>query len=664
MSHSILTYDPYLAPFEQDIDLRMENYEKKHRELLMHAPTLSDFANAHEYFGFHREGKGWVYREWAPAADELYLMGDMNGWHPTSLRATRLDGGVFEVRLEGENALYHGCNVKTAVVKDGRRAERIPAYATYVFQDSQTYLWCAKIVDEQPYEWKNDLFPPSKNPLIYECHVGMAQEKPAVGSYTEFRDNVLPRIKALGYNTIQIMAVMEHPYYGSFGYQVSSFFAASSRFGTPNELKSLIDTAHGMGISVLLDIVHSHACKNVGDGLNEFDMSDNQYFHSGPRGHHPAWDTKLFDYGKTEVLRFLLSNLKFWLTEYRFDGFRFDGVTSMIYHDHALGKAFTSYADYFSLNTDTEAVTYLQLANELIREVRPDALTIAEDMSAMPGMCLPIRSGGIGFDFRLAMGVPDMWIRLIKEVPDEFWNVGYLYYELTNRRPMERSIAYVESHDQALVGDKTVIFRLCDSEMYTAMEKSNPSHIIFRGISLHKMLRLLTATLGGEGYLNFMGNEFGHPEWIDFPREGNGWSHHYCRRQWHLADDDRLQYQYLLEFDRAMIRLIRESSLLAKPHRHVQTDENAQVLVYERGDMIFAFNFSPNNSYVDYRIQNLKAATYLPVLTTDDYCFGGHGRMAHDVQYKATRKKDGTSFAIYLPARTAIVLKKLPRAKK
>ncbi len=661
MSYKIFDYDPYLKPYADDIDQRMRNYRIKKREILGKNMSLLDFANAHQYFGFHKTEDGWIYREWAPGADNVYIMGDMNKWRPTELRLTPLENGVFEILLRGDNSLYDGCKVKTVIEKNGQLLERIPLYAKRVVQDPVTYVWSAEILDEPEYVWQTkDFVPEKKNILIYECHIGMAQDKEAVGSYIEFRDNILPRVRELGYNTIQIMAIMEHPYYGSFGYQVSSFYAASSRFGMPQDLKSLIDTAHSMGIAVLLDVIHSHAVKNVTEGINQFDGTDYQFFHVGSRGEHPAWDTKLFNYNKNEVIHFLLSNLKFWMTEYHFDGFRFDGVTSMIYHDHGLGVSFGGYDSYFSLNTDTEAITYLQLANELIRQVNPHAITIAEDMSAMPGMCLPIKDGGVGFDYRLSMGVPDMWIKLIKTQKDEQWNMRYLWHELTGRRPHEKYIGYVESHDQALVGDKTVIFRLCDAEMYTSMSKSTPSYIIDRGIALHKMLRLITLTLAGEGYLNFMGNEFGHPEWIDFPREGNGWSHKYCRRQWHLADDKKLKFEYLLEFDKAMIELAKKYNIFASKPVSCYIDEEKQVLVYERAGLVFAFNFSPDNSYEAYPLRNIKTGIYTPYLSTDEPRFGGYDRIAmSNIKYKTGRLFDGSlGFNIYLPARSAVCLKK------
>ena len=491
----ILKTDPYLVPFKKDIELRMELFEAKRKELLANNKNLLDFASGYDYFGIHKTENGWVYREWAPAAERMYFTGDFNNWNTESHPMTRLENGVFEIYLDGKNTLKAGQKIQAIVIFGGEMLRRIPTYATRVVQDPVTYVWCAEIENTfEEFAWTDVHFIPESTPFIYECHIGMSGEEGKVSTYKEFTKNILPRIKKAGYNTIQIMAVMEHPYYGSFGYQVSNFFAASSRYGTSKDLKRLINTAHKMGIAVLLDVVHSHAVKNTNEGLNEFDGTVYQFFHEGARGDHSAWGTKLFNYGKNEVLHFLLSNLKYWMKLFHFDGFRFDGVTSMLYHDHGLGSAFTGYDMYFSENTDVEAVTYLQLANELIHKINPNAITVAEDMSGMPGMCIPISKGGIGFDFRLSMGVPDLWIKTIKECADEEWDIIKLWYELTGRRPNEKNIGYAESHDQAIVGDKTIMFRLCDAEMYVGMQKFGANPIIDRGIALHKMIRLLTAS--------------------------------------------------------------------------------------------------------------------------------------------------------------------------
>ncbi len=661
MSYKIIKIDPYLKEHEADINLLMDSYYAKRAQLLGEDGNLVEFASGHHYFGIHKTPSGWVYREWAPAADAMYLTGDFNNWDLYSHPMNALEGGVFEIKLKGKNALKIGQKIQAVIIHNGETLRRIPTYATRVVQDEANRLWCAEVDDAafDDFNWTDSDFRPAKTPYIYECHIGMSSEDYKVSSYTEFKNNILPKIKDLGYNTIQIMAVMEHPYYGSFGYQVSNFFAASSRYGHPRGLKELINEAHRMGITVLLDVVHSHAVKNTNEGLYMFDGTEYQFFHAGGRGHHSAWDTKLFNYGKNEVLHFLLSNLRFWMEVYHFDGFRFDGVTSMLYHDHGLGSAFCNYGMYFSPNTDIEAITYLQLANELIHSINPKALTVAEDMSGMPGMCLKIKDGGIGFDFRLSMGVPDLWIKLIKEYSDENWDMNMLWYELIGRRPKEKNIGYCESHDQALVGDKTIMFRLCDAEMYTSMSKNSNSMIIDRGMALHKMIRLITSTLAGEGILNFMGNEFGHPEWIDFPREGNGWSYHYCRRQWSLADNEALRYGYLRDFDKAMLKLLKRDKILSKEPQSTWIHSGDKVIMYIKGEDVFTFNFNPTQSFEGYFVPVNEEGQYKAVLSTDAADFGGYSRVDTEYVYTAAPAPDGRiGFYCYLPARTAAVFKR------
>ena len=657
--YRLLELNPQLEPFAGDIDLRMFLYRATKNRILGKDQTLNDFANAHDYYGIHHVDGGWVYREWAPAAYQVYLTGEFNDWNQTSHPLKSLGNGDWELVMKGDKALWEGCKVKTVVDANMTRTEHIPLYARRVVQDPTTITFTAEVVDDKKvFNWTDKDFKGSDKLYIYEAHVGMAQEEGKVGTYREFADKTLPHIKKAGYNTIQLMAIMEHPYYGSFGYQVSNFFAASSWFGKPADLKYLVNKAHEMGIRVLLDVVHSHAVKNTAEGINMFDGTVYQFFHDGNKGDHPAWGTKCFDYGRTGVLHFLLSNLKFWMTEYHFDGFRFDGVTSMLYHDHGLGTDFNDNSKYFSYNTHTDAITYLQLANELIRQVNPNAVTIAEDMSGMPGMCLPIEDGGIGFNYRLGMGLPDMWIKTVKEKSDEDWDIFNMWCNMCLRRPGEGTIAYVESHDQALVGDKTMIFRLADAAMYTDMDKATHNPVIDRAIALHKMIRLYTIAGGGEAYLNFMGNEFGHPEWIDFPREGNGWSFHYCRRQWSLPDNTDLKYQYLNAFDKDMIAVTKAADMFQQKMGDLRySDPYRQVIVFYRKGLLFAFNFSPSNSYTDVKVSIPNYADYEVAFTTDDWKYGGWGQINHGTYPVQIDENGASSVSLYLPARTAMVLR-------
>lgn len=662
---SIIKNDPWLEPYADAINGRHEDAVRKEKELIAADGSLKAFANAYNYFGLHRTETGWVFREWAPNATGITLIGDFSGWKEYRKYALKPVGnGVWEIKLK-KDALHHGDLYKMIVSWEGGAGERIPAYANRVVQDEQSKIFSAQVwAPEKPYKWKVKRFSPDTRPLlIYECHIGMAQEREGVGSYTEFRENVLPRIAQDGYNAIQIMAIQEHPYYGSFGYHVSSFYAPSSRFGTPEELKALIDAAHEAGIAVIMDIVHSHAVKNEVEGLGRLDGSYDQYFYGDGRREHPAWDSLCFDYGKNQVLHFLLSNCKYWLEEFRFDGFRFDGVTSMLYYNHGLGQAFGSYGDYYNGGQDTNAITYLTLANKLIHEVNRKAITIAEEMSGMPGLATPIKAGGIGFDYRMAMGIPDYWIKMLKEKKDEDWHPTSIFWELTNRRADEKTISYVESHDQALVGDKTVIFRLIDDQMYWHMTKGDDNAAVNRGIAMHKMIRLVTlATING-GYLNFMGNEFGHPEWIDFPREGNGWSYKYARRQWDLVDRKELRYCELNAFDNAMIHLVDDIyDFQALPVVKLWDRDDDQVLAFMRGNYVFVFNWAPFKSYSDYGFL-APEGEYEVVLSSDNAEYGGFGNIDegvhHFTQHDELYAPDGKGWLkLYLPARTCQVLKK------
>ena len=665
--------DPMLKPFSAQIAQRKVRVAAKEKELTQ-GVSLSDFATGYLYFGLHRTSSGWIFREWAPNATAIFMIGEFTGWKTNPEYALKsLPRGVWELELPTDK-LHHRQLYRLLVCWKGGQGERIPSYASRTVQDEQTKIFSAQVWNpEQPYVWKSDCEDFSNTaergstalvPLIYESHVGMATEEYRVGTFTEYRDKILPYIKQSGYNTVQLMAIQEHPYYGSFGYHVSNFFAVSSRFGTPDEFKSLIDMAHQAGLRVIMDLVHSHSVKNVAEGLNIFDGTPYQYFHKDQRRNHPAWDSLCFNYAKNEVLHFLLSNCKYWLEEYHLDGFRFDGITSMLYTHHGLSKNFTEYAMYFDGSEDRDATTYLMLANELIHQVKPEAITVAEEMSGMPGLATPITDGGIGFDYRLAMGTPDYWIRIIKEQPDEKWDVGNIFYELGRKRDDEKTVGYVESHDQALVGDKTIFFRLVDKEIYDQMLVDKKNLVIDRGIALHKMIRLITIATSGNGYLCFMGNEFGHPEWIDFPREGNNWSYKHACRQWSLLSNQKLRFRFLAGFDKAMLALVGNERFFACPIEFLLEDKERQILAFRRNELIFVFNFSPGHSYPDFGIPT-GPGKFRVALNTDSPVFGGFGLIDESLDYFSgsifpDRPMENNYLKVYLPARCGMVFRKLP----
>ncbi len=661
----LIDADPYLEAYRPALIRRFGHIQDMHERITEGRRDLLDLASGHEYFGLHRTAKGWTFREWAPNATAVYLVGDFCGWREDpSLALSRItDDGQWEIHLPLD-VLHHGDLFRLSLHWNGGKGDRIPAYARRVVQDPGTFIFNAQVwVPESPYRWRQpDFKRPDRPSLVYEVHIGMAQDAERIGSWREFTKRVLPRIVAAGYNTIQLMAVQEHPYYGSFGYHVSSFFAPSSRFGPPEDLMDLIDSAHEQGIAVIMDLVHSHAVSNTVEGLGLFDGTEYQYFHQGSRGYHHAWDSRCFDYGKPQVVHFLLSNCRYWLDAFHVDGFRFDGITSMLYTHHGLGKAFSGYDDYFNATVDEDALAYLALANEVIHRVRPDAMTVAEDISGMPGLALPAADGGMGFDYRFSMGVPDYWIRLVKDTPDERWPMGNLWHELTNRRREEKTISYTESHDQALVGDKTLMFRMAGVAMYHHMTVDDTDPAVDRAMALHKMIRLVTLATAGSGYLTFMGNEFGHPDWIDFPREGNDWSFQYARRRWYLADDPNLKYRLLARFDRRMIALFKQTDqLLGGQPALLWAHDHDKILAFLRAGWIFVFNFHPAQSLFGYGIP-APGGSYRMVLDTDDRQVGGHGRLTPDQRHHTQEEKNNpwsARLSLYLPSRTGIVLQPL-----
>ena len=662
---NIITSDPLLSPYSYIIERRFKKAQNKIRELCGTEDKLVDFANGHHYYGLHRDENFWYMREYAPNATAIYMIGDFNDWcELPEYELVRINHHGDWQRTQPLSALQHGQQYKLSIHWKGGQGLRIPSYTRVAIQDDKTKLFAAQVwYPHTLYKWEAPKIKKVEYPIIYEAHVGMATEEERVGTFREFADNCLPNIAKGGYNTIQLMAIQEHPYYGSFGYHVSNFFAVSSRFGTPDDLKYLIDKAHQLGIAVIMDLVHSHSVKNTEEGLGEFDGSKGLYFHVDHRREHVAWDSLCFDYGKRQVLHFLLSNCKYWIEEYNFDGFRFDGITSMLYYNHGLESNFVNYDMYYDGNQDEDAIVYLTLANCLIHHLKPEAIVVAEDMSGMPGLAAPFDKWGIGFDYRLAMGIPDYWIKIIKELSDEQWRVGDIYYQLTNKRDEEKTISYAESHDQALVGDQTIIFRLIKDAMYTKMSKDIESLDVDRGIALHKLIRLITLACSGGGYLNFMGNEFGHPEWIDFPRQGNGWSYLYARRQWSLRDNQLLRYHFLSDFDREMIKVIKDNDAFENHYAH-KIHENAdnQILAFIRKNLVFIFNFNPSKAINNYPIE-IEGGEYELVLNSDSKKFGGFSSVKDNQIFYTTplvfeNRRKALAIQVYVPPRVVIVLRK------
>lgn len=657
--------DPLLVPYAGVYRRRCEFVAKRRREVLGGHESLLEIADWHEYYGLHRLPDGnWRFREWLPYATSAVLLGEFNDWTASPWYELHpLGNGDWEVELPAA-LIRHAQSYQLYVEWEGGAGWRLPSAVRCVRREKQpdghTVINACVWAPEKPYAWRHDDFRRPQWPLVYEAHIGLAQLEGRVGTFAEFTEKILPRIAADGYNCVQLMAVAEHPYYASFGYHVSNFFAVCDLFGSPDDFKKLVDTAHGLGLCVIMDLVHSHAVKNELEGLGRLCGRQEQFFHTGGRGEHPAWNSYCFDYSKPQVARMLLSNCRFWLEEYHLDGFRFDGVTSMLYFSHGLGKAFTDYGDYFGADVDWDSVAYLTLANELCHSLAHRVWTVAEDVSGMPGLALAVSDGGVGFDFRLAMGVTDYWFKLLDR-QDEFWNIGTLWYELTNHRSDEKTISYVECHDQAIVGGQTFIYRCMGRAMYDAMDLNSQNMVVSRGIALHKLARLATATTANHGYMNFMGNEFGHPEWIDLPREGNNWNFDHARRRWDLCDDPKLRYSRLNAFDNAMLKLVGGTpGFYDRDPEQLWMDEERHVFAYQRAGLVFIFNFHPTQSYAGYAVP-VEEGEYMLCLDSDEVCYNGFGRVTPEQHYFGTPAPGGPrrfTISVYLPTRTGLVLKK------
>ena len=670
--YDLINQDPYLKNFEWCIKRRNEHFKNLLHQIESNEKSLENFSNSYKNMGLHVLPNGDIkYREYAPGARGIALFGEFNNWNRDQYWAKRDQYGFWDLIIpneDGKPRIKHKSKVKCNVVlSNGQWADRNPIWIEYLYQNTQSLIFDGVFWNpETKYEWKypKKHLPRPKSLRIYEAHVGMSSFYPKVTTYKDFTENILPRIKRLGYTAVQLMAIMHHANYASFGYHVNNFFAISSLFGTPEDLMELIDKAHEMGLFMIMDIVHSHASSNVDDGFNNWDGTDYLYFHGGKMGHHSLWDSRLFNYSSYETLRFLLSNCAYYSEKFRFDGFRFDGITSILYRNHGIKYSFSGdYNEYFSNNFDEDGGVYLMLANKLLHQINPEVITIAEDVSGMPGLCLTVEQGGFGFDYRLNMSVSDKWIQLLKEYKDENWNMGNLVFTLTNRRYNEKHIGYCESHDQSIVGDKTIAMWLFDKEMYWNMSCNSPETIIIsRGMSLHKLIRMITFALGGEGYLCFMGNEFGHPEWVDFPRPGNGFSYSHCRRRWDLCDNKNLRYKYLYNWDVAMNKLDDVFNFISSPFQYVSLKhEDDKIIVFEKGDLLFVFNFHPYKSYENYKIGTKWGTKHKIVLDSDEFRFFGKGRLEYGHGNFFPIINQGwnnrpNQFNLYIPSRTCMVL--------
>jgi 1,4-alpha-glucan branching enzyme len=658
--------DATLAAYRDFLERRARRFTGELKRIVAAYGSLRAYAALHTNLGIHKIRRtdgtfSWRLREYMPNAEDLWLTTDrLNFQRHASYRFRRLENGVFQLSLP-EDALAHGTYMELRVKPRKRGPEqgalrRVPAFATWVEQDAVLpSQWCARLwAPEKPYRFRHRRPAKAVFPRIYEAHVGMAQSALArqgqsVGSYRDFAADMLPRIRDAGYTAVQLMGILEHPLYRSYGYQVSSYFAPSSRFGTPDEFRGLVDAAHGLSLMVILDIPHGHACANTEQGIAAYDGS--RYLFSGE---HNQWGTPSFDYAQEMTRRFLLSNCRYWLEEFRVDGFRFDAVGNMIYADHGVDDDFSHVGRCFYggnglPRADENGELYLCLANALIRRIRPQALSIAEEFSGMPGLTCPPKEGGLGFDYRFAMGIPDYWEKCIESPRD----MGSLWYETTNHRPYDRTVSYVECHDQCINGHDAMIWRLIGKDMYDYMAVFTDNWNTSRGLAFYRLMRLVTLCTADAGYLNFMGDEFGHPEWLDDESRAH--------RQWHLAGRADLKYAGLAAWDRAQMTLVagRLPDFQQQPlFRFIHEDD--RILAFERGRLLFVFNFHELQAKTNLLFA-VTPGKYVERLSSDETAFAGKGNLCVGVPpvehfTRVLDHRHEQDVSLYLPPMTALVL--------
>jgi 1,4-alpha-glucan branching enzyme len=311
--------DPSLAPYEGALKARYDLHESRYDEIVRNEGSLKEFAESYKRYGIHKDVSPGAkpgdvtYVEYAPGAKRLSLMGDFNEWTPWEFEGEKDDFGNWTVKIPRDAGLRHGAAVRVAMeTSDGEYFDRIPAWIQQIapaVQETEANYHNGVYYDpplEERHEWRHEKIVDDQNSAsthpsslrIYEAHVGMSSEAHGYGTYREFADTHLRRIADLGYSAVQLMAVADHAYYASFGYQVTNFFAPAHRSGSPEDLKYLVDVAHGLKMKVLMDVVHAHASDNAIDGLNTFDGTNGHYFHEDPGlGWHKLWGTRMFNYG-------------------------------------------------------------------------------------------------------------------------------------------------------------------------------------------------------------------------------------------------------------------------------------------------------------------------------------------------------------------------------
>ena len=642
-------------------DTKISDYD-----LFLELEAFSEGRSCHAWrcFGSHpgqKDGQdGYVFRVWAPNAKQVCVFGDFNGWDENAAPLEKLEGGIWQgfvpglKRFDTYKYAVHGADGKVVAKADpyAFHAETRPGNASKIY-DLEEYPW-----GDQGWLDHRAKSAPYRRPMnIYECHLG-SWRRTGEGEFLSYRDTaqyLVPYVKEMGYTHVELLPVMEHPLDASWGYQVTGYFAATSRFGTPDDLKYLIDQLHQAGVGVILDWVPAHFPRDA-FGLYHFDGGPTYEYADARKGEHPDWGTQVFDLGRSEVRSFLFSNAMFWLEEYHADGLRVDAVSSMLYLDY--GRQDGAWMpNIHGGKENLEAIEFFQKLNTAIFSAHPDVLMIAEESTAWPKVTHPVSDGGLGFNFKWNMGWMNDICHYIKLDP---------YFRQFNHRDITFSLMYAFSENYILPLSHDEVVHMKGSFL-GKMPGDNAEK--FAGVRAFYTYML---THPGKK-LTIMGTELG--QW-------NEWHYEYSL-DWHL-----LQYEphrQIHQFFKAANAMYLEQTALWEQDDSWQgfqwlcaDDNTANTVAFLRWDregrpLVVVANFSPIHRK-GYQVGLPFPGTWVPVFNTDAQEFGGAGLgdaapiksvgiPCHDQEQSMAIDLPPMSVMIYRCARRAPVRKKKDSAK-